>query len=113
MKVLLSVQSDKKKEREGGGWRSLIRAGKTGSCSRHVYKFKNISDALAMLLILVQWAGGMRGGGMPGGGMVLHLFKQLLLENGSSMLCQRGSVVCLASLRVKLNRLNSCTSWKQ
>ena len=63
MKVLLSVQSDKKKEREGGGWRSLIRAGKTGSCSRHVYKFKNISDALAMLLILVQWPGGMRGGG--------------------------------------------------
>lgn len=63
MKVLLSVQSDKKKEREGGSWRPLIRAGKTGSCSRHVYKFKNISDALAMLLILVQWAGGMRGGG--------------------------------------------------
>lgn len=97
MKASLAAQSDKKKERERGSWRALIRPGKTCFCFRHVYKLKNVSDALAMLLILVQWAGGMRGGGM-----VLHLV-ELLLDYGCSLLCQRGNAMCLASHRLKLN----------
>lgn len=63
MNVSLTAQSEEKKRRKkgllalshGGGG-----GGGAGSCFRHVYKFKNISDAFAMLLILVQRSGGMR-----------------------------------------------------
>lgn len=97
-------QINRKEERGGrGSWRILLRAGKRGFCSRRVYKFKNISDASAMLLILVQWSGGM----CDGEGMVLHLVERLL-GSGCSWLCGRGNAVDLAFHGVELNRLIAC-----
>jgi hypothetical protein len=70
------------------------------------YKFENISDSFALLLILVQWSGGTHEG------PVFHLHK--LLDYGYTSLCRKGDGAGLGAA-VLWNwavHLNSDADWK-
>lgn len=79
---------------------ALLTAGNTGSCSRHVYKFLNISDASAYSSSVVV--------GNALRGTVLQL-GELLLDYREALPYKGDALLCSGLLVVRLNRPSSHT----